>query len=73
MRLEAVHVRAAQYTVPRPSVAQLAPRSITREAPVCDNGERASEHATIERDRGAEVRCEAVVRYPRHRVARLAP
>ena len=73
MRLEAAHVpvRAAQYTVPRSSVAQPAPRAmITREAPVCDNGERGGEHATIERERGAEVRCEEVPRYSGHRVVR---
>ena len=35
-----------------------------------DNGERAGVHATIEREHGAEVRGEAVLRYSRHRVAR---
>ena len=43
---------------------------ITREAPVCDNGERGGEHATIERERSAKVRCKALPRYLRDRVIR---
>ena len=60
MRLEAVHMRAAQYTVPSSSVAQPAPRTmIMCEAPVCDSGEH---------NRSAEVRCEAILRYSWHHV-----
>ena len=61
LRLEAAYVRAAQYTVPRLFVVQLSPCAIAREAPVCNNGERAGEHAPVERKHGAKVRGEAVL------------
>ena len=72
MRLEAAHERVAQHSVPRPSVAQPAPRTIARETPVRRDGQRSSEHTRVERERGPEVRCEAVLRYPRYRIVRAA-
>ena len=62
MCLEAVYVRVAQYTILHPSVAQPTPRTIARETPVSNDGERGGEHAPVERERGAKVRCEAILR-----------